>query len=166
MFGMLLRDSQYQGAATFDMALAMAEEARGADKTGQRTEFAEPGADGAGARGADAGAGAGGRCGAGRAACSVPAGRGWRGRARREPREADGYMMGVSKDGRPCPFGVVAPGPVAALQLELPKPMFVGTPKNIVSDNLDPRTGKAAAAADGSRGDAQAVGRGDGYGER
>jgi len=28
------------------------------------------------------------------------------------------------------------------LPLDLPKPMFVGTPKNIVSDNLDPTTGK------------------------
>jgi len=28
------------------------------------------------------------------------------------------------------------------LKLELPKPMFVGTPKNIVSDNLEPTTGK------------------------
>jgi len=28
------------------------------------------------------------------------------------------------------------------LKLDLPKPMFVGTPKNIVSDNLDPNTGK------------------------
>ena len=29
-----------------------------------------------------------------------------------------------------------------ALKLDLPKPMFVGTPKNIVSDHLDPNTGK------------------------
>jgi len=29
-----------------------------------------------------------------------------------------------------------------ALKIELPKPMFVGTPKNIKSDNLEPQTGK------------------------
>ncbi|MCX5769797.1 MAG: hypothetical protein NTZ09_05940 [Candidatus Hydrogenedentes bacterium] len=32
------------------------------------------------------------------------------------------------------------------LKLDLPKPMFVGTPKNIVSDNLDPDTGKKRPA--------------------
>lgn len=30
------------------------------------------------------------------------------------------------------------------LKIDLPKPMFVGTPKNIVSDNLDPNSGKPA----------------------
>ena len=32
------------------------------------------------------------------------------------------------------------------LKLDLPRPMFVGTPKNIVSDNLDPNTGKPRPA--------------------
>ncbi|HUW61256.1 MAG TPA: hypothetical protein VMZ06_09640 [Candidatus Bathyarchaeia archaeon] len=32
------------------------------------------------------------------------------------------------------------------LKLDLPKPMFVGTPKNIISDNLDPDTGKKRPA--------------------
>lgn len=40
MFGMLLRGSRFSGTATFDLVLNLAEEARGADKSGQRTEFA------------------------------------------------------------------------------------------------------------------------------
>lgn len=40
MFGMLLRGSRFSGTATFDMVMILAEEARGADKNGQRTEFA------------------------------------------------------------------------------------------------------------------------------
>jgi hypothetical protein len=41
---------------------------------------------------------------------------------------------------------VIAPKVMAQdlepLKIELPKPMFVGTPKNIVSPNLEPQTGK------------------------
>ena len=35
-----------------------------------------------------------------------------------------------------------AQGDQEAIKIELPKPMFVGTPKNINSDNLEPLTGK------------------------
>ena len=44
---------------------------------------------------------------------------------------------------------VIAPKVMAEdmepLKIELPKPMFVGTPKNIVSPNLEPPTGKSRA---------------------
>lgn len=40
----------------------------------------------------------------------------------------------------------VAQGDQEAIKIELPKPMFVGTPKNIVSDNLEPLTGKPREA--------------------
>lgn len=44
-------------------------------------------------------------------------------------------------------LGLIVPGPIAAkkvkLEIELPKPMFAGTPKNIRSDNLEAQTGKA-----------------------
>jgi len=36
-----------------------------------------------------------------------------------------------------------AAGDLVPLKIELPKPMFVGTPKNIRSPNLEPQTGKA-----------------------
>ncbi|WP_276132097.1 YfbK domain-containing protein [Polluticoccus soli] len=39
MFGMLLKDSKYKGASTYDAALRLAESSRGKDKEGYRTEF-------------------------------------------------------------------------------------------------------------------------------
>lgn len=38
-FGMLLRESPFRGTATFDTVLSMAQEGKGADKEGYRTEF-------------------------------------------------------------------------------------------------------------------------------
>lgn len=38
-FGMLLRDSEYKGAATYDQVLELAQEARGVDPEGYRAEF-------------------------------------------------------------------------------------------------------------------------------
>ncbi len=38
-FGMLVRESPYRGKATFDTVLALAQEGKGADKEGYRTEF-------------------------------------------------------------------------------------------------------------------------------
>ena len=40
-FGMILRDSQFRGQATFDMVLELAQGAKGEDKSGQRAEFIE-----------------------------------------------------------------------------------------------------------------------------
>ncbi|MCX5769297.1 MAG: von Willebrand factor type A domain-containing protein [Candidatus Hydrogenedentes bacterium] len=144
MFGMLLRGSRFSGAATFDMALALAEQARGADKTGQRTEFAS----------------------------LVQTARALAGpihvMAQAEPATAPGLPPGFhppeSAPGVPPQFketdanqnvraGLVQPTlgvppaqagvtQIEELSLELPQAMFVGTPKNIVSDNLDPDTGK------------------------
>jgi len=144
MFGMLLRGSRFSGAATFDMALALAEEARGADKTGQRTEFASL------VQTARALAGP----------IHVIA----QAEAPTAPGLPPGFNPPAPAPGVPPQFketdanqnvraGLVAPTlgvppaqggttQVEELKLELPKPMFVGTPKNIVSDNLDPNTGK------------------------
>ena len=38
-FGMLLRDSEYKGTATFDHCLNLAAKAKGKDKNGYRAEF-------------------------------------------------------------------------------------------------------------------------------
>ena len=38
-FGMLLRDSEYKGEASFDMVLELARESRGDDPHGDRAEF-------------------------------------------------------------------------------------------------------------------------------
>jgi Ca-activated chloride channel family protein len=37
--GMLLRDSEYKGAATYDQMIALAEGARGEDRSGRKSEF-------------------------------------------------------------------------------------------------------------------------------
>lgn len=118
MFGMLLRNSQFRGAATFDMALALAEEARGADKSGQRTEFAS----------------------------LIQTARALAGpvhimaQAQTAP-TAPGLPPGFQPPDA-APGVMVGPGGFEQLKLDLPRPMFVGTPKNIVSDNLDPDSGK------------------------
>jgi hypothetical protein len=116
MFGMLLRGSQFSGAATFDMALALAEEARGADKTGQRTEFAS----------------------------LVQTARALAGpvhvmaqaeMAPTAPGLPPGFQPPEAAPGLPS-------GGFEQLKLDLPRPMFAGTPKNIVSANLDPNSGR------------------------
>ena len=38
-FGMLLRDSEYKGTATYDKIIEWAKEAKGSDKNGYRAEF-------------------------------------------------------------------------------------------------------------------------------
>jgi len=138
MFGMLLRDSQYRGAASFDMALALAEQARGDDKTGQRTEFMSLVQTARALRGPMP-----------VMAQAEPAGT--------APGLPPGFRLPESAPGVPEGFEPASKGNRAVrdkkrgggrpneseeLALELPKPMFVGTPKNIVSVNLDPNTGK------------------------
>ena len=44
------------------------------------------------------------------------------------------------------PLGAQAPAGKEELKLKLPKPMFIGTPTNIKSPNLEPITGKPRPA--------------------
>jgi len=145
MFGMLLRGSRFSGSATFNLALALAEEGRGADKTGQRTEFASLVQTARALAGPI------------HVMAQVEA-------APSAPGLPPGFQPPESAPGVPLQFketdanqnvraGLVQPTlgvppaqagatQIEELRLELPQAMFVGTPKNIVSDNLDPNTGK------------------------
>jgi Ca-activated chloride channel family protein len=125
-FGMLLRNSEYEGSATFQQALELAEQGKGADPEGYRSEFLNLVKTAAALANQPI------------VASAAPPEPTVKTPAENPPAPVESTMVAPP----PAPAAPPAPEEWVPLNLVLPKPMFMGTPRNIVSPNLEaPRSG-------------------------